>query len=248
MIVLTPELKRALFEAGVETLYGPNVAGYPDSLRLEPPCSLKWLRFEYDCQIGAFSYGVSGFCGACTIGRYVSIAEEVNIGRQDHPLSWMSTSPFQYLTMPLFQVGTQFPEADKFQRYLSHFVGVKGGTSAKYTVIGNDVWIGTGAMIRAGVTIGDGAIVAGGSVVVKDVPPYAVVGGNPAKVLRLRLPEKIVERFLAVRWWRFAPWQLGKIEFDDAERAAVQLEELVGTLTPYEPGIHAIKEFVAKPA
>lgn len=240
MVPLTSELKRTLFDLGVETLFAPDIISYPDNLRFEPPCSLKWLRIEYDFQIGAFSYGVSGFCGACSIGRYVSIAEEVNIGRQDHPTNWLSTNPFQYLTVPLFQVGTQFSDAEHFHRYRSHFVGVKGGTSARYTTIGNDVWIGTAAMIRAGVTVGDGSIVAGGAVVVKDVPPYSIVGGNPARVIRPRFPEPIVEKLLSVQWWRFAPWQLGKIDFDDVERAVGQLEETVGDLAPYEPGIRQI--------
>jgi acetyltransferase-like isoleucine patch superfamily enzyme len=244
VVAFSAELKQRLFEAGIETLFAPGQIVYPETLRFEPPCSLKWLRIEYDVEIGAFSYAVSGYAAAVTMGRYVSIGEEVNLGRQDHPVAWMSTSPFQYLTMPLFSIGTHFTDADQYHRYLSHFVGMKGGTAVKRTLIGNDVWIGHGAMVRAGVTIGDGAIVGAGSVVVKNVPPYAIVGGNPAQVLRMRLPEKTAERIAATRWWRFAPWQLGKIAFDDGERAAGQLEEIVGTLSPYEPGIRRISEFL----
>lgn len=69
--------------------------------------------------------------------------------------------------------------------------------------IGNDVWIGRQAIIRGGVTIGDGAIIGLGSVVVKDVPPYAIVGGNPAKIIRMRYPPEVVEEFLALKWWDF---------------------------------------------
>ncbi|WP_275898870.1 CatB-related O-acetyltransferase [Nocardioides sp. SYSU D00038] len=69
------------------------------------------------------------------------------------------------------------------------------------TVVGSDVWTGYGCMILAGVTIGDGAIVAAGAVVNKDVPPYAIVGGVPAKVLKYRFPPEDIERLLEIRWW-----------------------------------------------
>jgi virginiamycin A acetyltransferase len=69
------------------------------------------------------------------------------------------------------------------------------------TCIGNDVWIGSQATIMMGITIGDGAIVATNSTVTKDVPPYAVVGGNPAQVLRMRFPPEAVDQLLAIKWW-----------------------------------------------
>jgi len=71
------------------------------------------------------------------------------------------------------------------------------------TTIGNDVWIGYGAMILGGVTVGDGAIIAAGSVVVADVPPFACVAGNPAKILRYRFSRGIVERLLRIAWWNW---------------------------------------------
>jgi virginiamycin A acetyltransferase len=76
------------------------------------------------------------------------------------------------------------------------------------TTIGNDVWLGYRAAILPGVTIGDGAIVGAYSVVTKDVPPYSIVGGNPARLLRARFPETTVQRLLAVKWW---DWPVDKI-------------------------------------
>ncbi|QJE72573.1 CatB-related O-acetyltransferase [Aerophototrophica crusticola] len=73
------------------------------------------------------------------------------------------------------------------------------------TVVGNDVWIGYEALVMPGVTIGDGAIVAARSVVTADVPPYAVVAGNPARLVRMRFPEEVVARLLALRWWDWEP-------------------------------------------
>jgi acetyltransferase-like isoleucine patch superfamily enzyme len=75
--------------------------------------------------------------------------------------------------------------------------------STRDTRVGSDVWIGTGAMIHGGVEIGDGAVVAGGSVVFEDVPPFAVVAGNPASVIRYRFSPAVVERLLRVAWWRW---------------------------------------------
>lgn len=76
------------------------------------------------------------------------------------------------------------------------------------TVIGNDVWIGHGATIMPGVTIGDGAIIASKSVVTKDVAPYAIVGGNPAKLIKRRFSKHIINKLLQLKWWH---WDIEKI-------------------------------------
>jgi acetyltransferase-like isoleucine patch superfamily enzyme len=236
-ITLTPKLRDRLHALGVETLHGPHAGvKLPANTRFEPPCSFKWMQMDYAVEIGAFSYAVSGYYFATTIGRYTSIGEQVQVGRQDHPLDWMSTSPFQYLNDKLFNVGGDWPGAAEFHAYRSHLVGRVPGTVLKPVRIGHDVWIGHGAMIRAGVTIGNGAIVAAGSVVVKDVPPYAVVGGNPARVIRLRLPETIAEALQELAWWRFAPWQLGPAPFHKPEELVPYLRDLVPRLTEYAPG------------
>ena len=72
------------------------------------------------------------------------------------------------------------------------------------TTIGNDVWIGAHAQIKSGITIGTGSIVAAGAVVTKDVPPYAIVGGVPAKIIRYRFPEETVEKLLKSEWWKLS--------------------------------------------
>jgi acetyltransferase-like isoleucine patch superfamily enzyme len=76
-------------------------------------------------------------------------------------------------------------------------------------VIGNDVWIGTQSVILTGVTIGDGAVIAANSVVSKDVPPYAIVGGTPAKVLKYRFSNEVIEKLLELKWWN---WDLDRIK------------------------------------
>lgn len=126
------------------------------------------------------------------IGKFCAIAAETKfIMTGDHKLDAISTYPF-----PIFQQGWE-------EVYDVKDLPVKGDL-----VIGNDVWIGYDSLIRNGVTVGDGAIIAARSVVVKDVPPYAIVAGNPAKVVKLRFDEETIQRLLRIAWW---DWDINKI-------------------------------------
>lgn len=177
-------------------------------------------------EIGAFSYFVGGVIDSCSsIGRYCSLAAGVRIGEPDHPTDWLSTSPFQY------DVG----------RFGWHPAAAEGSSitvqsfARQPTVIGNDVWIGANAVILRGVTVGDGAVIAAGAVVTRDVPPYAIVGGVPAKVIRHRFEPDLVAELLEVRWWRFSPNQLQGLPFDDPRTALAQLRRRIAEdhLEPY---------------
>ncbi|WKA57814.1 CatB-related O-acetyltransferase [Planococcus shenhongbingii] len=105
------------------------------------------------------------------IGKFTSISYNCMIGLPNHPTNFVSTSPFIYSESNIFGVKKTYKDNIKTQ-------------------IGNDVWIGAGAIILSGLDIGDGVIVGGGSVVTKDVPPYSIVVGNPAKVIKKRFPEQ----------------------------------------------------------
>ena len=126
------------------------------------------------------------------IGRFCSIAAETKfiMNGGNHPTDWLTTYPF-----PIFGQGWEPAMPERWP--------VKADTQ-----VGNDVWIGYGALIMPGVTIGDGAIIASGSVVTRDVAPYAIVGGNPAVVIRSRFDEQTTHRLLTIRWW---DWDLEKI-------------------------------------
>lgn len=196
---------------GVEVLgRGGRTVALPRHTVIEAPASLKWTRYEYLLELGAFSYQVSGYCFGARIGRYCSFGEEVQIGRQNHPTHWVSTSPAFYLGDRLFDLGDGFAGAEGYHGYKFAFDGPP--TRARITKIGNDVWIGHGAQVMAGVTIGDGAIVAAGAVVARDVPPYAVVAGNPAVIKKMRVPTQFISPLLRLQWWRFAPWQLDHLD------------------------------------
>lgn len=109
----------------------------------------------------------------------------------DHKLDGISTYPF-----PIFQQG--------WENVFNIFdLPVKGDI-----IVGNDVWFGYDSLIKGGVKIGDGAVIATRAVVVKDVPPYAIVAGNPAKVVKMRFDDKTIERLLHISWWE---WDIEKI-------------------------------------
>lgn len=155
-------------------------------------------KFEGFNSIGVNTF-FSGKMGRCSyigdfghivadIGRYCSIANNVKTASGTHPTrEWVSTNPVFYsLKSPC---GKTYVDRELFD----------GQT--KRVVIGNDVWIGSGATILGGVRIGDGAIVAAGAVVTKNVQPYEIVGGVPAKVIRKRFKEDQIEKLLVLKWW-----------------------------------------------
>lgn len=122
------------------------------------------------------------------IGRFCSIAGAVNITSGTHPSKdWVTTHPAFY--SPHCVCGKSYVNTLLFEE------------NTRQTIIGNDVWIGTGAVILGGANVGDGAIIAAGAVVTKDVPAYAVVGGVPAKLLHYRFNESEIKALLELRWW-----------------------------------------------
>ena len=239
LVQLTRDIQAVLRAKGVETFHGGGV-NISLQASFEPPCSIKWMGIENAFSLGAFSYAVSGFFSDVTIGRYTSIGESVQIGRASHALTWVSTSPFFYLQDKMFSVGSDFPDSESYHDYNPPHRPHATSTMPKQVTIGNDVYIGHGATIMPGVVVGDGAIVAAMAVVTKHVPAYAIVGGNPARILRMRLPPETLAQLLHSQWWRFAPWQLRGIDFSNPEAALVALRQLADTESPFAPPIIAL--------
>lgn len=128
----------------------------------------------------------------CQIGRFCSISSGVEVVSATHPSSvFVSTCPSFYSISN--QNGQTFVKSNLFEEHLS--------INGYHAVIGNDVWIGTNVIIKGGVTVGDGAIIAMGSVITKDIPPYAIVGGVPGKVIKYRFTEEQISRLLQIQWW-----------------------------------------------
>jgi acetyltransferase-like isoleucine patch superfamily enzyme len=254
MTIVNGEMRQALRLLGIEC-FVEDGGLLADGAVFEPPCSLKWVHTQHDLRLGAFSFGATGFFSDVVIGRYCSFANEVQIGRIGHPLTWLSTSPFFYAYEgEMLDVGDGFAAAAAYRAYRpvrpDDIVARNRRTTHDFrepTIIGNDVWVGHGAFISPGVTIGDGAVVGACAVVTRDVPPYAIFGGNPARVLRMRFDERQVLDLLSLAWWRFAPWQLHGTPFAHIDRAIAHLQELIPSLRPYEARLITVAELLRGP-
>lgn len=148
-------------------------------------------KIEAGSEINDSTFGRHSFCGYyceisnCDVGSFCSIANHVIIGGGRHPMEWISTSP-------VFYSGRDSVRAKFAEHSRERPARVR---------IGHDVWVGERAILRQGVSVGVGAVIGMGSVVTRDVPPYTVVAGVPARVIRRRFPDSICERLLASNWW-----------------------------------------------
>ena len=163
-------------------------------------------------KIGRYTY-ISARSGVvfAEIGSFCSIAAGVGIGGGAHKIDAVSTSP-------MFNKGRNI-----FGKNLGHIEF----SPYKTTVIGNDVWIGNRALVLQGVKIGDGAIVGAGSVVTKDVEPYTIVAGNPARVIRKRFDDETVSKLLDIKWWEMSEEELSKLgdSFESPEKLFEHLDK-----------------------
>lgn len=143
----------------------------------------RYTSLSYDCQIIH-----------CQIGAFCSLASGIIVGGASHPMDWVSTSQV-FVTEP-GSIKKKFSPHD-YESFMK-------------TTIGNDVWIGDRVLIKAGVTIGDGAVIGMGSVVTKDVGPYEIWAGNPAKKIRDRFDDVTKEKLIATKWWESNDESLSK--------------------------------------
>lgn len=150
------------------------------------------VRF-YRGKIGKYSYiGNNSFVIDTDIGNFTSISTDCYIGGASHPINWVSTSPVFH----------------KWENIMKKNFSRHNFEIFKKTKIGNDVWIGNRVIIKSGVTIGDGAIVGMGSVVTKDIGPYEIWAGNPAKLIKKRFDDETIKHLENIKWW---DWEDDKI-------------------------------------
>ncbi|NSY19772.1 CatB-related O-acetyltransferase [Neorhizobium sp. AL 9.2.2] len=172
---------------------------------------------------GSFSYLGRGceIYSTESVGRYCSFGQEILAGAGPHPTNWLSTSTFFYRK----KMFAGHPEVDEF------YSGEQPAftTDSRQIKIGNDVWIGSRAIILSGVSIGHGAVIAAGAIVTKDVDPYCIVAGVPAKPIRKRFNDPTVDRLLESGWWDVKPSSLKGLDFTDVEKTLDEIDRIKQT-------------------
>jgi phosphonate metabolism protein (transferase hexapeptide repeat family) len=174
---------------------------------IDPTATLRNSRAGAYCEVGArtilqevtlgdYSYVVNDSqITYATIGKFCSIAAMTRINPGNHPMHRATQAHFTY------RASAYFPgEADETEFF--------DWRRSYHVTMGHDIWIGHGAIVLPGRSVGTGAVIAAGAVVTKDVPSYTIVGGNPAKIIRRRFPENISERLMTLAWWDWSHEQL----------------------------------------
>ena len=226
-------MRRIRSELGVQ--FEPGTYKICKSICLETPCEISQAADLRDpISIGAFTTVTTSnnfvkYIQNFSTGRYTSIAQGVKIALHEHPVNWLTTSAISYDKCGLFGWARKFMGRE--------LPGAKKYSNERPVKIGNDVWIGQGAFIKGGVTIGDGAIVAAHAVVVKDVPPYAIVGGVPAKIIRYRFDDEMIRELLALQWWNYDLTEVGELDWDDVKGCIARIKKGLdsGKLQHYKP-------------
>lgn len=176
-------------------------------------------------QLGAFSYVQAGsMINNADVGPYCAIAADVTVGLAAHPTSLVSMSPVFYdNTQPLPEF---FVKAPLFEGVMLR------------TFICADVWIGQGALVKAGVTIGVGAVVGAGAVVTKNVAPYTIVAGNPCREIRRRFSPDLCEKLIDSRWWELDEGMLKSLSahFSNPEQFCDQVQRIQDGIRDREKG------------
>ena len=210
------------------TILGPV---YIDSnCEIETPVRLNGGYFSVQ-SIGAFSYISRGavFKGVKSIGRFCSIATNVSVGYGNHNTSFISMHPlFENID---YSWNENFHSLrkdhlrwlEKMHEVSSEFMKEKNSPPE----IGNDCWIGTGAFICRNVRIGNGAVIGAHAVVTKDVPPYAIAVGCPARIIKYRFTQEVIQKLEKLKWWEYGPDILADANLNDLKSTCEIIEERI---------------------
>ena len=207
---------------------GKPLPFYTDTLMIDVPEGLSTERYTTYwgknglrlASLGAFSYTRSVLPANVSVGRYSSIGNGLLTLGDRHPLEWVSTCPSFYShrsgLMKTLSLDTGKPNSFR-----------KHDKTHKKIFIGNDVWIGQNVSLAQGITIGDGSVIAANTLVVKDVPPFSIVGGNPGTLIRKRFSESIIDEMIDLSWWDYNIQDISHLDIDNPEIFCNQLDRLI---------------------
>lgn len=205
----------------IEERVGFNVGHYKPSIGAPALPSL--------CSAGAFSYSYSALPVGMKLGRYCSISSGLAFLDSHHRSDILTSSAFTF--RPYNDLWRDVIEKTENSTDRSwHIYGNK-----RFPSLGNDVWIGRDVTMSMGINIGDGSIVAAGSVVTKDVPAYAIVGGNPAQFIRMRFPNEICARLIESKWWNLDPLSIAKFTSSPIDVAIKNIEANLDDTPLFQP-------------
>lgn len=194
------------------SMFGRGFVGTRCEMRAERSGKVSSLASIFNANISSYAVANAGEFNNCSVGSYGSFADGIKIlGRHD----------YERITTSICTV-----KVPVSSRVFAGFKGKKEYINLNHTIIGHDVWIGSNVQIKNGVIIGHGAVIGAGSVVTKNVPPYAIVGGVPAKIIRMRFSDSDIERLLKSEWYTF-DWNNIEVDWGDMHACLEQMEELI---------------------
>lgn len=233
-----------------EVKISPN-ASFRQAFAVEAPAEIRPGFYDVNL-FGGFTYigdhhisQGSLFRYIDVIGRFCSIAGNIAVGAHEHPVGGISPHPIFYGEYGEWAHVHAFHENNSQQVHQTRASFHENAFQNFGRVqIGNDVWIGEGVFIRRGVTVGDGAFIASHAVVTKDVPPYAIVGGVPARVIRYRFEPDIISALLEIQWWRYGLSALEGADLNNIDLALWRITQNIssGRAEPYRGRVLEIDE------
>lgn len=234
--------RKIFFGRETNRFSGHEVFYFGATAKVEPYTSFNDAAFNF-WTMGAFSYSASWLPPEMEVGRYCSIANDFVVFYDRHPLEWATSSSITY-------EGLIPPDCpDHREGYLAFLAAHKDFNQGSFPStwphrarepdprINHDVWVGQSVKLARNINIGTGAVIAAAAVVTKNVDPYMIVGGVPARVIRPRFNEKLIERFLQSKWWEYDPSIFKTCDYKNPEKFLDEFENLKAktNLKPFAP-------------